>query len=341
MAGGMNNVVLVTGGAGYIGSHTVRMLAEAGYSVVVLDNLVYGHREALLSDSIQFVEGDIGDAALVGSLFSKYEVEAVIHFAAYACVGESVEDPSKYYANNMAAPLVLLDAMRRHGCRIVVFSSTCATYGLPQYIPIDEKHPQHPINPYGRTKYVVEQVLQDYDQAYGMRSARLRYFNACGASPDGLLGEDHDPETHLIPCVLMTLTGEKEKVTVFGTDYDTPDGTCIRDYIHILDLARAHILAMEDLKGGNASFSCNLGTGKGVSVKEIIDIAEAVTGVKVPVEYGDRRPGDPPQLVADPSLAKKILGWEAEYKDVQTSIETVWNWMSQPHGGRYKRMVNG
>ena len=331
----MSETILVTGGAGYIGSHTVRLMAERGYRLVVLDNLVYGHREALLSDAVTLVEGEMGDADLIEGIFSEHDISAVIHFAAYAYVGESVEQPDKYYRNNTMAPMVVLDAMRRHGCKQFIFSSTCATYGNPEYIPINEEHPQAPINPYGRSKLMLEWILEDYDRAYGIRSVKLRYFNACGASADGLIGEDHDPETHLIPLVLMTLTGERENVTVFGTDYDTPDGTCIRDYIHIVDLARAHVLALEHLKEGKPSFACNLGTGRGVSVQEIIDIAEKLTDKKVPVVYGDRRAGDPPQLVADPSLAKEVLGWEAEYKDVAESIRTAWQWMSHPHGGRY------
>jgi UDP-glucose-4-epimerase GalE len=333
----MSDAILVTGGAGYIGSHTVRMLAEQDCRLVVLDNLVYGHREAVLSDEITLVEGEMADAELIEGLFAEHAFDAVVHFAAYAYVGESVEQPGKYYENNTAAPMVVLEAMRRHGCRQFIFSSTCATYGNPQYIPINEQHPQAPINPYGRSKLMLEWILEDYERAYDIRSVKLRYFNACGAAEDGLIGEDHDPETHLIPLVLMTLTGERENVTVFGTDYDTPDGTCIRDYIHIVDLARAHVLALEHLKEGKPSLACNLGTGRGVSVQEIIDIAERVAGKKVPVVYGDRRPGDPPQLVADPSLAKEVLGWEAEYKDVAESIRTAWQWMSRPHGGRYGR----
>ena len=332
----MDQVTLVTGGAGYIGSHTVRSMAEQGHRIVVLDNLVYGHREAIVSEGVELVVGDLGDCVLVEKLFAEHDVGAVIHFAAYAYVGESVEHPAKYYKNNTAAPLVLLDAMLRAGCKKFVFSSTCSTYGNPQYIPIDERHPQNPINPYGQSKLMLERILADYDRAYGLKSAQLRYFNACGASPDGKIGEDHDPETHLIPNVLRSLVGETASVTVFGTDYPTPDGTCIRDYIHVMDLARAHVLALQYLEAENASLSCNLGTGKGVSVQEIIDLTEKVTGRKAPVVYGPRRPGDPPELVADPSLAKEKLGWEAEFKDVAYAIETVWTWMQQPHRGRYR-----
>lgn len=329
--------ILVTGGAGYIGSHTVRMMADQGYQLVVLDNLVYGHRKAICSKGVELIVGEMADDELVERIFKEHSVSAVIHFAAYAYVGESVTDPGKYYRNNAAAPLVLLEAMRRHGCDTFIFSSTCATYGNPEYVPMDEKHPQQPINPYGRSKLMLEQILDDYDHAYGIRSAKLRYFNACGCSTDGVIGEDHDPETHLIPRVLMALTGEIEKVMVFGTDYDTPDGTCIRDYIHVLDLADAHVRALEYLRGGAPSFACNLGTGEGVSVQQILDIVEKVTGKKVPVEYGPRREGDPPQLVAAPARAKEVLGWEASYMDVTASIETAWQWMSQAHGGRYSR----
>lgn len=331
----MNGSVLIIGGAGYIGSHAVRMMAESGYDLVVLDNLVYGHRDAVVNTEVTFYEGDMSDEALVESIFTGHSIKAVMHFAAYAYVGESVTDPGKYYRNNLAAPLVVLEAMRRHGCEVFIFSSTCATYGNPEYVPMDEKHPQNPINPYGHSKRMLEQVLKDYDRAYGIRHASLRYFNACGCSEDSLIGEDHNPETHLIPLVLMAIAGQRDDITVFGTDYDTPDGTCIRDYIHILDLARAHIRALELLAGGRESFACNLGTGKGVSVKEIIQIAEEVTGSKCPVVFGDRREGDPPELVAAPAMAKEILGWEAEYKDVRDSIRTSWNWISQPHGGRY------
>lgn len=331
----MDNTVLITGGAGYIGSHTVRKMAEMGYRIVVLDNLVYGHPEAIVSTGVDLIVGDVGDREILEGIFESQTIGAVIHFAAYAYVGESVDDPSKYYRNNLAAPLVLLDVMRNHGCDQFVLSSTCATYGNPAYLPIDESHPQNPINPYGRSKLFLERALEDHDHAYGIRSAKLRYFNACGCAEDGVIGEDHDPETHLIPNVLMSITGERESVTLFGTDYETPDGTCVRDYIHVLDLASAHIQSLQHLEDGNPSFACNLGTGHGVSVQQIIDIAEEVSGKKVPVVYGDRRPGDPAELVANPALAKEILGWKAEYVDVRDSIRTAWAWTTQPHGGRY------
>ncbi|HUF62292.1 MAG TPA: UDP-glucose 4-epimerase GalE [Verrucomicrobiales bacterium] len=328
--------VLVTGGAGYIGSHTVKQLKAVGIHVVVLDNLVHGHRQAVLSLNVPLVEGDLGDETLLASLFSSHPIDTVIHFAAYAYVGESVDEPLRYYRNNTAAPLVLLDAMRRHECRAFIFSSTCATYGDPVALPITEEHPQNPINPYGRSKLMLEQILRDCEPAWGLRSVCLRYFNACGCSIDGSLGEDHDPETHLIPRVLMAARGEIEAVTVFGTDYPTPDGTCIRDYIHVEDLARAHILALDYLTRGGASTACNLGAGSGVSVRSILEIAENVTGRPVPVRYGPRRPGDPPELVADPSRARELLGWQAEHPGVSSAVESAWRWMTGPRQGRYR-----
>jgi UDP-glucose 4-epimerase len=328
--------ILVTGGAGYIGSHTVRMLAEqAGKKVIVLDNLVFGHPEAIVSAGVKFVEGDMADADLVERIFSENKIEAVVHFAAFAYVGESVTDPLKYYRNNTAAPLTILEAMKRHGCQQFIFSSTCATYGDPVRMPIDESHPQNPINPYGASKWMLERVLKDCESAYGIRSVWLRYFNASGCSTDGVIGEDHAPETHLIPLILQAIKGERGALTVFGTDYDTPDGTCIRDYIHVDDLAKAHLQALDYLQKGSPTVACNLGTGTGFSVKEMIDAAEKVTGKKVPVEYGDRRAGDPSKLIADASFAKATLGWEADYKDVTAIIETAWKWFDGPRGGKY------
>jgi len=329
--------ILVAGGAGYIGSHTVRLLNSEGYKVVVLDNLVYGHRDAIVDEGVELVEGSVGDRELLRALFEKHRFEAVIHFAAFTYVGESVTDPLKYYRNNTAEPMELLSVMEEFECRAFVFSSTCATYGEPQKLPLTEDHSQNPVSPYGRSKLMVEWILEDCDRAFGLKSAILRYFNASGCSSDGKIGEDHDPETHLIPLVLQAVQGNIEKLTVFGTDYDTPDGTCIRDYIHVEDLATAHLAAVKHLTTGKESVQCNLGTGVGVSVKEIIDVVEEVTGGKVPVHYGERRAGDPVQLVADPQLAKETLGWEAQHKDVRSMVETAWQWASAPHGGHFKR----
>ncbi len=327
--------ILVTGGAGYIGSHTVRLLASQGYKVVVLDNLVFGHDQAIVDPQVELVVGDTGDRERVSALFAKHAFDAVVHFAAYAYVGESVTNPLKYYRNNTAEPLALLEVMQEAGCKVFVFSSTCATYGVPTALPIRENNPQSPINPYGRSKLMVEWMLEDCDHAWGLRSACLRYFNASGCSEDGRIGEDHNPETHLIPRVLMALTGEIDRIEVFGTDYDTPDGTCIRDYIHVEDLADAHALALEKLLGGGASLRCNLGTGVGVSVREIINAAEEVTGKPVPVSYGPRREGDPPSLVADPSLAEAVLGWKARRLDVREMVRSAWAWVSGPSGGHF------
>ncbi|MBM3863008.1 MAG: UDP-glucose 4-epimerase GalE [Verrucomicrobia bacterium] len=327
--------ILVTGGAGYIGSHTVRLLAAQGRRVVVLDNLVFGHRQAIIDDGVELVVGDVGDRALLRRLFETHRFGAVVHFAAYAHVGESVTNPLKYYWNNTAEPVRLLQVMQESGCKVFVFSSTCATYGIPTALPITEANPQQPINPYGHSKLMVERILEDCGHAWGLRSACLRYFNASGCSPDGRIGEDHDPETHLIPRVLMAVTGEIDRIEVFGTDYNTPDGTCIRDYIHVEDLADAHARALDHLAAGGASVRCNLGTGVGVSVKDIIHAAEEVTSKPVPVAYGPRRPGDPDSLVADPSLAKQLLGWEARHKDVRDMVRSAWTWMSGPRKGRY------
>lgn len=327
--------ILVTGGVGYIGSHTVRLLVAKGRNVVVLDNLVYGHEAAIVDDGVELVVGEVGDCALLEALFEKYSFAAVIHFAAYAYVGESVTNPLKYYTNNTGEPIQLLQVMQKYGCQVFVFSSTCATYGVPDQLPISEACSQNPINPYGRSKLMVESILADCGPAWGLKSACLRYFNASGGAEDGLIGEDHDPETHLIPRVLMALTGEIEFLEVFGTDYDTPDGTCIRDYIHVDDLSEAHALALDHLVAGGDSIRCNLGTGVGISVKQIVEAAEEVSGKKVPIRYGERRPGDLAALVADPSLAKQLLGWEAKRKDVREMVRSAWKWMSGANGGRF------
>jgi UDP-glucose 4-epimerase len=328
--------ILVTGGAGYIGSHTVRLMVKKGFDVVVIDNLVYGHQDAIVDPGVQLVVGDLSDPKLLEQIFSQHKIEAVLHFAAYALVGESVTEPNKYYHNNMAAPLVLLDAMRKHGCHTFIFSSTCATYGSPQYMPMDEKHPQAPINPYGTSKLMLEMVLKDYAKAYDLKYVILRYFNASGCSADGLIGEDHTPESHLIPLILKAIKGERAAITVFGTDYDTEDGTCIRDYIHIEDLAEAHYLAYQHLSKCGGSDVFNLGTGQGYSVKQVIEVAEKVSGKKVPVVYGERREGDPPVLVANASKANTVLGWKPRYNDLNDIIRTAWAWESGPNNGRFK-----
>ena len=330
-----NVPVLVTGGAGYIGSHTVRRLARQGRKIVVLDNLVFGHDRAIVDEGVELVVGDVGDAQLVRALFERYRFGAVVHFAAYAYVGESVSNPLKYYQNNTAEPIRLLQVMQEFDCKVFVFSSTCATYGVPEALPITENNAQNPINPYGRSKLMVEWILADCGHAWGLRSACLRYFNASGCAADGQIGEDHQPETHLIPRVMMAVTGEIECLEVFGTDYATPDGTCIRDYIHVEDLADAHARALDHLAGGGASICCNLGTGVGVSVHDIIAAVEEVTGKSVPVKYGPRRPGDPDSLVADPSLAQQVLGWQAVHKDVREMVRPAWRWMQGPGQGRF------
>jgi UDP-glucose-4-epimerase GalE len=331
----MSSSLLITGGAGYIGSHTVKHLLAAGEKIIVLDNLVFGHPEALPLDRVTFIKGEMSDAALVESIFAQHKPEAVLHFAAYAFVGESVEDPLKYYRNNLAAPLVLVEAMKRHGCKKFIFSSTCATYGNPVRVPMDETHPQEPVNPYGASKQMLERVLKDCEPAWGLKSVFLRYFNASGCDLQGEIGEDHTPETHLIPRILMAATGEIDSITVFGTDYPTPDGTCIRDYIHVSDLASAHALALDYLRKDGATTAVNLGTGGGFSVRQIIATAEAVTGRTIPVSYGPRRAGDPPELVANPAKAKTVLGWEAKYKDPRSHIESAWKWMTGLQKGRY------
>nr|WP_275974284.1 UDP-glucose 4-epimerase GalE [Argonema galeatum] len=325
--------ILVTGGAGYIGSHAVLALLRAGYEVVILDNLVYGHRDLVEKVlQVELVVGDTGDRALLDSLFSRLNIVAVMHFAAYAYVGESVTDPAKYYRNNVHGTLTLLEAMLAAGIEKFVFSSTCATYGEPKAIPITEDHPQNPINPYGASKLMVERMLADFDVAYNFKSVCFRYFNAAGADPTGLLGEDHAPETHLLPLVLLTALGKRESVSIFGTDYPTPDGTCIRDYIHVSDLASAHILGLKHLLEGGDSAVFNLGNGSGFSVTEAIETAKVVTGREIQVQKCDRRPGDPPMLVGSSDKARKILGWQPEYSDLNNILSHAWKWHQQRHG---------
>ncbi len=315
--------ILVMGGAGYIGSHTVRHLLNNGYDVVVADNLIYGHREAVDERAV-FVHADLADKFSLQKLFDTHKIDAVVHFAAFTYVGESVQDPEKYYQNNVVGTVNLLNAMMAHNVKKIVFSSTCATYGDPLYTPIDEKHSQNPINPYGRTKLMIEQIFADYEKAYGLQHIALRYFNAAGCAADGSIGESHTPETHLIPLVLKAIKGERKNIKVFGTDYDTPDGTCIRDYIHVEDLATAHRLAVEKL--GSYNGCLNLGTGVGTSVKEIISAAEKVSGKTCPTEYAERRAGDPARLFADNSKAKEVLGWKPEYTNIEDIIRTAWIW---------------
>ncbi|MDY7019832.1 MAG: UDP-glucose 4-epimerase GalE [Cyanobacteriota bacterium] len=324
--------VLVTGGAGYIGSHAVLALQRSGYEVVILDNLVYGHRDiAEQVLKVELVVGDTNDRQLLDNLFSMRQIDAVMHFAAYAYVGESVSAPDKYYRNNVIGTLTLLEAMKDASINKFVFSSTCATYGVPQQVPIPEDHPQNPINPYGMTKLMVEKILADFDRAYDFRSVWFRYFNAAGADPSGTLGEDHNPETHLIPLTLLTALGKRESLSIFGTDYPTPDGTCVRDYIHVNDLASAHVLGLEYLIKGGKTDVFNLGNGNGFSVKEVIETARQVTGREIKAIECDRRPGDPPALVGSAEKARQILGWNPEYADLNAIISHAWQWHQKRH----------
>lgn len=327
-----DRVILVTGGAGYIGSHAVKALEDRGFQVIILDNLVYGHREPIETNlKAQLVVGDISDRELLKKLFTTTKIDAVMHFAAFAYVGESVTDPAKYYQNNVVGTLALLDAMRENGVTNFIFSSTCATYGNPQSIPITEDHPQNPINPYGAGKFAVERVLQDYDPAYGLKSVIFRYFNAAGADPNGLFGEDHNPETHLIPLILQAAAGKRAAISVFGTDYDTPDGTCIRDYIHVADLAQAHVLGLEYLLEHQVSQIFNLGNGSGFSVKEVIDTAKQVTGKEISIEECPRRAGDPAILIGSSTKARQMLGWDPKYADLTTIVKHAWAWHQHRH----------
>jgi UDP-glucose 4-epimerase len=316
--------ILVVGGAGYIGSHMVKLLLEQGHSVITFDNLSSGFRDAVLGGA--FVKGDLANRTKLDEVFTTYRPDAVMHFASYIQVGESVKDPSKYYLNNFTNTMNLLDTMVKHDVKYFIFSSTAAIFGEPEYVPIDEAHPKNPLNPYGRSKLMVEQVLQDYERAYGLKSVCLRYFNAAGADPEGLLGERHEPETHLIPLVLQAISGKRKDITVFGRDYETQDGTCIRDYIHVVDLCSAHSLALARLMKTNESRRYNLGNGAGFSVNEVIQAAERVTGAKVTVVEGERREGDPAILVADATLAREELGWNPVYFDLDNIISHAWQW---------------
>jgi UDP-arabinose 4-epimerase len=326
-----NKRILVTGGAGYIGSHACKALARAGYGPVAYDNLAYGHEWAVKWGPLEI--GDIADRERLDEVIEKYAPMAVLHFAAFAYVGESVADPLKYYRNNVAGALTLLEAMRDNAINKIVFSSSCATYGEPNEVPIPEGHPQDPINPYGASKLMVERILADVGTAHGIRSVALRYFNAAGADPGGEIGEDHDPETHLIPLVLRAVGRGNQELKIFGTDYSTPDGTCIRDYIHVDDLADAHVKALQALERGVSTTACNLGTGQGFSVREIIAAAERVTGREISVVEAPRRPGDPPRLVADAGYARELLGWRPIWTDVEGIIETAWKWEQKSRQG--------
>jgi UDP-glucose-4-epimerase GalE len=322
--------VLVSGGAGYVGSHAARMLSNAGHEAWVYDNLVFGHRGAVAPGRL--IEGDLLDRPKLEETLKAKKIDAVMHFAAFAYVGESVTDPGKYYHNNVVGTLSLMEAMRAAGVRRIVFSSTCATYGEPESVPIRESQSQNPINPYGYTKLIIERALSDYAKAYGWGYAALRYFNAAGASADGDLGEDHDPETHLIPLVLQVALGRREHITIFGDQIATPDGTCVRDYIHVDDLASAHISALERL-GPGTEFKCNLGTGQGTSVKEVVDACRRVTGRPIPVVIAGPRAGDPPALVADAGLARRELGWTPRFTSIAPIVESAWRWhQKHPHG---------
>ena len=316
--------ILVTGGAGYIGSHCCKELRRRGYKPVTLDNLVYGHRESVRWGP--FFEGSIDERKILDNILKQHKIQAVLHFAAFAYVGESVTDPKKYYQNNLKGTIGLLDALIAHGVKHFIFSSSCATYGIPGKVPIDETHPQHPINPYGKTKWMVEEILKDYSIAYPIDFMSLRYFNAAGADSEAEIGEDHDPETHLIPLVLDVAKGRSDKVNVFGTDYDTEDGSCIRDYIHVTDLADAHVLALEKLLEGHQSEFINLGTGKGYSVLKVIEIASKVTGVDISYDVTERRPGDPAILVAANDKARRVLGWSPRFPDLDTIVTSAWKW---------------
>ncbi len=324
--------VLVLGGAGYIGSHAVDQLINQGYEVVVVDNLLTGHRQAV-HPKATFYEGDVRDSAFLRSVFEKESIEAVVHFAASSLVGESVENPLKYFNNNVYGMQVLLETMHAFGVNKIVFSSTAATYGEPKQSPITEDTPTNPKNPYGESKLMMEKMMKWCDQAYGMKYVALRYFNVAGAKADASIGEDHTPETHLVPIILQVALGQREELKIFGDDYPTADGTCIRDYVHVEDLIAAHILALEYLKAGNESNFFNLGSNNGYSVKEMLAAAREVTGKEIPAVIAPRRAGDPSTLVASSEKAKSILGWQPKYNDVKKIIETAWNWhVSHPNG---------
>jgi UDP-glucose 4-epimerase len=323
--------ILVVGGAGYIGSHMVRALGQAGYEAIVFDNLSTGSRDLLQGGP--FIEGELGDADQLDRLFSEHVIDAVMHFAAFSLVGESVLDPMKYYRNNVAATTVLIEAMLRHGIRHFIFSSTAAVYGEPQYCPIDEIHPCAPTNPYGATKLAVERMLHDCARAHDFSYVSLRYFNAAGADPSASIGEMHDPESHLIPLLLKVAAGEMPEIKLFGNDYDTEDGTCIRDYIHVNDLAAAHLLALQKIMQDSQSDTYNLGNSKGYSVLQVLDVARKVTGRNIPSRTEERRAGDPAVLVAESNKIRDELGWKPQFEHLEAIVESAWNWHNNSHPG--------
>lgn len=329
--------ILIIGGAGYIGSHMVKMLLAKGKDVIILDDLSSGHRDAVLGGV--FIHGNVGDEAVLDFIFTSHQIDTVMHFASYIQVGESVNKPGLYYKNNVSNTINLLNAMVRHQVPHFVFSSTAAIFGNPQYMPIDEEHPIAPINPYGRSKWMIEQLLQDYEHAHGLRYISLRYFNAAGADPEGMLGERHDPETHLMPLILQAASGRREAISIYGRNYPTVDGTCIRDYIHIMDLCQAHLLALDQLTQGGPSAAYNLGNGNGFSVQQVIDVARKVTGCKIKIIYAPRRDGDPAVLVADSSLAKERLGWIPCHADIETIIQHAWQWECQQVGNHPRATI--
>ena len=316
--------VLVTGGAGYIGSHTAKHLATVGWRPIVLDNLKRGHIESVKWGPL--VQAEVGDQAALKKIFDEYAIDAVLHFAAFAYVGEAMRAPDLYFRNNVVSTLNLLDAMLAGNVRTIVFSSTCATYGDARHIPISEDHIQQPVNPYGESKYMVERLLHWYGSVYGLRWAALRYFNAAGADPAGELGENHDPETHLIPLAIAAAAGRKQALEIYGTDYETPDGTAIRDYLHVLDLAEAHVAALRYLQAGGPSTAFNLGTGRGHSVREVVAMVERVSGRQVPAKEVARRCGDPPSLIADATKAATVMGWVPRHSSLENIVQTAWNW---------------
>lgn len=323
--------ILVTGGLGYVGSHAVKQLVDRGEQVVCLDNLVFGHKEA--AGGSEVVVGDIGDQALLRDVFTKHKIDAAMHFAGFTAVGESVDDPQKYYMNNISNSLAMLQVMLEFDVKMMIFSSSAATFGEPEVVPIPEDHPKNPTNPYGRSKLMLEHILKEYEHAYGLRSISLRYFNASGADESGLIGEDHKPEHHLIPLILQVALGQRDKISVFGTDWPTPDGTCVRDYVHVSDLAQAHLLGLDALRKGKETTAYNMGNGSGYSVMEVIKMAEKVTGRAINAVSADRRAGDPAVLVASSEKISKELGWKPNYPDLETIVRSAWNWHStHPNG---------